>query len=56
MVRGRWHTLILLSFDYAGYVVEEVHGEAILFGKGAQVAVLAGPLSSRQSLLRLAEK
>jgi len=43
MVRGRWHTFILPSFDYAGYVVEEVHGEAILFGKGAQVAVLAGP-------------
>jgi len=30
------------SFDYGGYVVGEVHREAFLFGKGAQVAVLAG--------------
>ena len=30
------------SFDYGGYVVGEVHREAFLFGKGKQVAVLAG--------------
>ena len=30
------------SFDYAGYVVGEVHREAFLFGKGHQDAVLAG--------------
>lgn len=30
------------SFDYGGYVVGEVYREAFLFGKGGQVAVLAG--------------
>jgi len=30
------------SFDYGGYVVGEVYREAFLFGKGKQIAVLAG--------------
>lgn len=30
------------SFDYVGYVVGEAEREAFLFGKGKQVAVLAG--------------
>jgi nicotinate-nucleotide pyrophosphorylase (carboxylating) len=30
------------SFDYGGYVVGESQREAFLFGKGQQVAVLAG--------------
>jgi nicotinate-nucleotide pyrophosphorylase (carboxylating) len=30
------------SFDYGGYVVGEAYREAFLFGKGKQVAVLAG--------------
>jgi nicotinate-nucleotide pyrophosphorylase (carboxylating) len=30
------------TFDYGGYVVGEAHREAFLFGKGKELALLAG--------------
>ncbi|KAF9226630.1 nicotinate-nucleotide diphosphorylase [Gyrodon lividus] len=37
-----WLAEDMPSFDYSGYVVGEVEREAFLFGKGQQIAVLAG--------------
>lgn len=39
---GIWLVEDTPSFDYGGYVVGEIEREAFLFGKGKQVAVLAG--------------